>query len=161
MALILFLILQRLGELLYARRNSRRLLARGAVEYGARHYPLMVSFHLAWLLALAWFGWHQPLHPGWLSLFASLQLARLWVLATLGERWTTRIIVLNAPRLRRGPYPWLSHPNYLIVAAEIFVGPMVLGQWQIAVGFSLLHLPVLALRIGTENRALAQAERRA
>lgn len=156
MALILFLILQRLAELLYARRNTRKLLARGAVEYGAGHYPLIVGFHLAWLLALAWCGWQQPLDLGWLSLFAALQLARIWVLASLGDRWTTRIIILNAPLIRRGPYRWVSHPNYLIVAAEIFVAPMVLGQWQIAVIFSLLHVVVLTIRIKAENHAIAQ-----
>lgn len=156
MALILFLILQRLAELLYARRNTRKLLARGAVEYGAGHYPLIVGFHLAWLLALAWWGWQHPLHLGWLSVFAALQLARIWVLASLGDRWTTRIIILNAPLIRRGPYRWVSHPNYLIVAAEIFVAPMVLGQWQIAVIFSLLHVAVLSIRIKAENHAIAQ-----
>lgn len=156
MALILFLILQRLAELLYARRNTRKLLARGAVEYGAGHYPLIVGFHLVWLLALAWCGWQQPLDLGWLSVFAALQLARIWVLASLGDRWTTRIIILNAPLIRRGPYRWVSHPNYLIVAAEIFVAPMVLGQWQIAVIFSLLHVVVLTIRIKAENHAIAQ-----
>ena len=157
LAFIAFLLLQRGGELILARRNTRRLLARGAVEYGAAHYPLIVAMHAAWLAAIALLGWTQPVSPGWLAVFALLQIARIWVLASLGPRWTTRIIVLDEPLVRRGPYRWLSHPNYAVVVAEIVAAPMVLGLWPVAVVFTLLNAAVLTIRIRAETRALRQA----
>lgn len=156
---IAFLVLQRLGELVIARRNTARLLARGAREHGAAHYPLIVMLHAGWLLAIAVFGWDNPVSPSWLVLFIALQGARVWVLASLGPRWTTRIIVLDEPLVARGPYRVMSHPNYAVVVAEILVAPMVLGLWQVAVLFTLLNLAVLAVRIRAENRALATLRR--
>lgn len=153
--LIAFLVLQRLGELALARRNTARLLARGAVEHGARHYPLIVALHAAWLGAIAGFGWAEPVHPGWFAVFALLQILRVWIIASLGARWTTRIIVLDAPLVARGPFRWLPHPNYALVVAEIAVAPMVLGLWKVALVFSLLNALVLRVRIRAENRALA------
>ena len=112
--------LQRLGELVLAQRNTRRLLAQGAIEVGANHYPLIVGLHGAWLAGLWVLAWDRPVSLPWLAVFAVLQLLRVWVIATLGRRWTTRIIVLpGAPLVRRGPYRFLSHPNYVVVAAEI------------------------------------------
>ncbi|WP_311758453.1 isoprenylcysteine carboxyl methyltransferase family protein [Paracoccus broussonetiae] len=155
LAFIAFLLLQRLGELVLARRNTARLLAQGAIEYGAAHYPLIVLLHGAWLLAIAVFGWGQPLHLPWLAIFAFLQLARLWVLASLGPRWTTRIIVLDRPLVARGPYRLLRHPNYAVVVAEIAVAPLVLGLWPVALVFTVLNGLMLCVRIRAENRALA------
>ena len=152
---IVFLLLQRLGELVLARRNTRRLLARGAVEHGAAHYPLIVALHATWLAAIAVFGWGQPVHPGWLAAFALLQLFRLWILSTLGPRWTTRIIVLDEPLVRRGPFRVLRHPNYTLVVLEIAVAPMVLGLAGVALVFSVLNAAVLTIRIRAENAALA------
>lgn len=152
---VAFLVLQRGGELIVARRNTRRLLARGAVEHGAAHYPLIVALHATWLLAIAVLGWSNPVSPGWLAVFAILQALRLWVLVSLGPRWTTRIIVLDEPLVVRGPYRWVSHPNYLVVIAEIAVAPMVLGLWPVAVVFSVLNAGVLAIRIRAENAALS------
>ena len=150
-----FVTLQRLSELLLAERNRKRLMANGAVEYGADHYPLIVGVHGLWLAALWWFAPGQPIHVALLIFFALLQLGRLWVLATLGERWTTRIIVLpNAPLVARGPYRFVDHPNYIVVVLEIAVLPLVFGLWQIALLFSLLNAAVLAVRITAENRAL-------
>jgi methyltransferase len=152
---------QRLAELAIARRNEQRLRAAGAVEHGAAHYKLLVALHAAWFLALA-----VALRPdtpvSWplIGVFAALQLARLWVLATLGRYWTTRIIsVPGAPLVTRGPYRFLRHPNYAIVAAEIAVLPLAFGQWEIATVFTALNAAVLWLRIRTEEAALA--ERRA
>lgn len=157
-AFIAFLLAQRLTELAWARRNTARALSAGACEHGAAHYPLIVALHAAWLAAIAALGLGQPVHPGWLALFGLLQVLRLWVLATLGRRWTTRIIVWpDRPLVRRGPYRWLAHPNYAVVVAEIPVAPMVLGLPWIAVLFSLLNAAVLAIRIRSENRALAGA----
>jgi len=148
---------QRLAELVYARRNTRRLLAAGGEESGAGHYPLLVGLHALWLVALAVFV-PENQAPNWwlLGLFALLQVARLWVLASLGPFWTTRVITLpGAPLVRRGPYRWLRHPNYLVVAAEILVLPLAFGAWQIAVLFSLANALVLGLRLRVEERALA------
>ena len=147
--------LQRLGELWLSNRNTRRLLARGAREVGTAHYPLIVAVHALWLAALWWLAPGRPIDGFWLALFVLLQLARVWVIATLGERWTTRIIVLpDAPLVRRGPYRLLNHPNYAVVVAEIAVLPLVFGLWQVALIFSALNAAVLAIRIRAENRAL-------
>lgn len=154
LAFIAFLLLQRGAELVLARRNTRRLLARGAVEHGAGHYPLIVAMHAAWLLAIAVLGWSNPVHLGWLAAFAVLQILRVWVLLSLGSRWTTRIIVLDEPLVARGPYRWVSHPNYMVVIAEIVVAPMVLGLWPVAAVFTILNALMLRVRIREEARAL-------
>lgn len=151
---IAFLILQRQAELLIARRNTARLMARGAVEHGAAHYPLIVALHTAWLVVIAVLGWGQAVRPLWLVLFILLQGLRVWILRTLGPRWTTRIIVLDEPLVARGPFRWLRHPNYTLVVAEIFVAPMVLGLVWPALLFSVLNALVLSIRIRAENRAL-------
>lgn len=156
-AFIVFLVLQRLAELILARRNTRRLLAAGAREHGAAHYPLIVALHAAWLAAIALGGWSGSVRPGWLAVFVLLQLARIWVIANLGLRWTTRIIVTDGPLVARGPYRWLSHPNYAVVVAEILVAPMVLGLWPVAVLFTVLNALVLRIRIRAEARALRGA----
>lgn len=155
-----FIVLQRLAELALARRNTARLLAAGAVEVGAGHYPLIVALHVAWIAALVVFGHDAAVSLSWLAAFVVLQILRLWILASLGGRWTTRIIVLDAPLVRRGPFARLRHPNYMLVAAEVFVAPMVLGLIWVAVVFSLANACVLALRIHVEDRALAPRRNR-
>ncbi|MFL6751677.1 MAG: isoprenylcysteine carboxyl methyltransferase family protein [Sphingomicrobium sp.] len=147
--------LQRLFELWLSNRNTRRLLAQGAHEVGAAHYPLIVAVHLLWLAALWWLAPDRPVDGFWLAMFVLLELARIWVVASLGRRWTTRIIVLaEAPLVRRGPYRWVDHPNYLVVAGEIAVVPLVFGLWHVALIFSALNAAVLTIRIREENRAL-------
>jgi methyltransferase len=147
--------LQRLGELWLSNRNTRALLAQGAEEVGASHYPLIVAVHAAWLAALWWLAPGHPVHGMWLALYVLLQAARVWVLASLGPRWTTRIIVLpGAPLVKAGPYRFVSHPNYVVVVAEIAVLPLVFGLWSVALIFSALNAAVLAVRIREENRAL-------
>ena len=159
-AVLAFVTLQRLGELVLARRNTARLMARGAVEVSPGHYPAIVVLHAAWLGGLWWFAWDRPANLALLAVFAGLQAMRLWVLATLGERWTTRIIVLpGAPLVTTGPYRFLSHPNYAVVAAEIAVLPAVFGLYAYAVAFSILNAAVLALRIRAENGALVSSAR--
>jgi len=148
--------LQRLGELWLSNRNTRRLLAQGAVEHSPGHYPLIVAVHTLWLAALWWLAITQPVSTAWLALFVVIELARIWVLASIGSRWTTRIITLPKETLvRRGPYRFVNHPNYLVVVAEIAVLPLVFGLWQVALVFSLLNAAVLAIRIRAENRALS------
>jgi methyltransferase len=145
-----------LAELAYARRNTRRLLAAGGREAGAGHYPFLVLLHGAWLLVLfTLVPAEAPVNSWLLGFFVVLQAGRLWVIASLGPFWTTRIVTLaNTPLVRRGPYRILRHPNYAIVAAEIAVLPLAFGAWQIALGFSLANLPLLAHRIRIENAAL-------
>ena len=150
--------LERGAELVWARRNTRRLLARGAREEGARHYPLIVALHAAWLAGLWLLAWNRAVSIPWLAVFVVLQAGRLWVLATLGERWTTRIIVLPGESLvRRGPYRWLRHPNYVVVAGEIVALPLAFGLYPYALAFSVLNAAVLYLRIRAEEQALARA----
>jgi len=154
--LILTLVtLQRLSELWIAKRNTAWLLEQGAREAAPEHYPLIVLLHGAWLIGLWFLAYDlQPMFA-WLGLFILLQAARVWVLATLGRRWTTRIIVLpDAPLVKDGPFRFVSHPNYCVVVAEIFVLPMVFGLVWYALLFSVLNAIVLTIRIRAENQAL-------
>ncbi len=155
--------LQRLIEIGYAERNTRALLARGAVEVGRAHYPLIVLLHGAWLLAIVLFlPPDATIHWFMLGIFVALQLARVWVIATLGPYWTTRIITLEgAPLIRKGPYRFVRHPNYCVVAGEIAVLPLVFGEVTVAIVFTLLNAAMLAWRIREEDRALADRRSRA
>ncbi|HET6276622.1 MAG TPA: isoprenylcysteine carboxylmethyltransferase family protein [Candidatus Cybelea sp.] len=148
--------LQRLAELLYARRNTKRLLARGGIEIGAVQYPFIVLLHAAWLASMA-FAIAPATIPNWwlLGVYAGLQLLRVWTIATLGPYWTTRIITVpDAPLVRRGPYRIFSHPNYAVVCAEIAVLPLAFGAVEIAIVFSILNASLLSWRIRTEEREL-------
>jgi methyltransferase len=155
--LILGLVtLQRASELVISRNNTRQLLARGAVEVASGHYPAIVAVHAAWLLSLWVFGHDQPLNAVALALYLVLQGFRIWVLRTLGSRWTTRIIILpEQPLVSAGPYRWLSHPNYAVVICEIAVLPLVFDLPLLAALFTVLNAAVLAVRIRAEKRALA------
>jgi len=147
---------QRLGELALSRHNTRKLLARGAIEVGASHYPLIVSVHAAWLIALWIWGRGESVNLVALALFIALQGLRVWIIATLGVRWTTRIIVLpGEPLVASGPYRYLSHPNYAVVAAEIAVLPLALHLPMLALIFTGLNAAVLAIRLRAETRALS------
>ena len=156
--LLSFVTAERLGELWLARRNTAALLARGAFEVAPGHYPLIMLLHAAWVIGLWLLGWNRPPDPAWLGLFLLLQVARVWTLRTLGPRWTTRIIVLpDAPLVTRGPYRFVSHPNYLIVVGEIASLPLCLGLPWYALVFTLLNAAVLAIRLRAENASLAAA----
>ena len=155
-----FVTLQRGAELLIARRNTKRLVARGAFEVGAWHYGLIVTLHAAWLGGLWLLGRNAELWLFWVVLFAVLQLMRIWVILSLGERWTTRIIVLpGLPLERKGPYRFVKHPNYLVVAGEIAALPLALGMPWFALAFSIANAAVLTVRIKAEDAALAAASR--
>jgi methyltransferase len=152
--------LQRLGELILARANTKKLMARGATEIAPGHYPVLVAMHAAWLMALWLWGRDQPVDPLALGVFIVLQGLRAWVIATLGARWTTRIVVLpDQPLISSGPYRYLSHPNYAVVAAEIAVLPLALHLPWIALIFTILNAAVLAIRIRAEASALAANRR--
>jgi methyltransferase len=151
---------QRLGELVVARRNTRQLLAAGGVERGAEHYPLMVGLHAAWLGGLWLLAWDRPVHLGWVAAYAGLEVLRIWVLVSLGSRWTTRIIVVPGETLvRKGPYRFIPHPNYAVVVGEIAVLPLAFGLVAYAVAFSLLNASLLWLRIRAEAAALGETSR--
>jgi len=155
--ILVLVTVQRLGELVLARRNTARLLAQGGVETGAGHYPLIVGLHAAWLIGLFVVAWDRPVNWIWMGLFVLLQLARVWVIASLGGRWTTRIITVPGETLvRRGPYRFVSHPNYMVVAAEIAVLPLAFGLFAYAVVFSILNAVVLAIRIRAESGVLSR-----
>jgi methyltransferase len=153
--LLAFLTAQRLAELWWAKRNEAELLAAGGVEYGGRHLPLIVLFHAAWLAGLWLLAYDHSVDPVFFALFVVLQMLRLWVLLTLGRRWTIRIIAVPGERLvASGPYRWLRHPNYAVVSGEIAVVPLALGLPIYALVFTILNAAVLAIRIPAENAAL-------
>ncbi|MGH7033071.1 MAG: isoprenylcysteine carboxyl methyltransferase family protein [Stellaceae bacterium] len=158
-ALIVALVaIERGAELIHAQRNTRRLLAQGAIERGAGHYRLIVALHAAWLVSILVFA-PKDAAPvwGWLAIYLLLQSARFWVLVALGPYWTTRVITLPAaPLVRRGPYRFLRHPNYAVVIGEIAVLPLVFGEWRVALIFSTLNLALLAWRVRVENETLAE-----
>jgi methyltransferase len=148
--------LQRAGELVISSYNTRNLMARGAVEAAPRHYPSITAVHAAWLTTMWIFGHNRPVSITALLVYLVLQGFRFWVMWTLGSRWTTRIIVLPGQSLvSTGPYRFLSHPNYAVVAGEIAVLPLALGLPLLSVVFTILNAAVLAIRIPAENRALA------
>ncbi|HZB93145.1 MAG TPA: isoprenylcysteine carboxylmethyltransferase family protein [Stellaceae bacterium] len=160
-AIVVAMALLRLVELLHARRNAAALLRRGGVEIGAAHYPLFVLLHAGWLLSLfflvpagAAISWP------WLAVLLLMQAGRLWAIRSLGPWWTTRVITVpDAPLVRRGPYRFLRHPNYVVVVVEIAALPLAFGAWRIALVFSLLNAALLAWRIHVEEQALAPRRR--
>ncbi len=156
LAFLIFLSLQRLSELVIAKRNTQQLLLAGAYEVGADHYPVMVALHASWLASLWWFGHDRALSIPFVVAFVALQLGRVWVIATLGRRWTTRIIIVPGERpVTRGPFRFVRHPNYLIVAFELPCVSLALGLVWHALLFGVLNLAMLALRIRSEDRAFA------
>jgi len=157
-SLVLALVtLQRLGELVLARRNTQKLLARGAVEVGAAHYPLIVMVHAGWLIALWALGRNQEVNLPGLGAFIALQGVRVWIIATLGSRWTTRILVLpGKPLIASGPYRYVAHPNYAVVIIEIALLPLLLHLPVVALVFTALNVVVIMIRIRSESRALAE-----
>tara|TARA_R110001599_G_scaffold158670_1_gene345441 strand:- start:5245 stop:5775 length:531 start_codon:yes stop_codon:yes gene_type:complete len=156
--LMVYIVVQRLGELVHASRNTKRLLSEGGVEHGADHYHYFIFLHSAWIAVIALLVDPQhDIHPVMLALFAGTQLLRLWTLASIGRWWTTRII--SAPhfdRVKRGPYRYISHPNYLVVVFEIAIVPLMLGLPWVALLFSVLNAILLRHRIGVENDVLGE-----
>jgi methyltransferase len=153
-----YVIVQRLGELVYARNNTRRLLAEGGREHGAAHYPLFILLHGGWLIAIAWFALPSPQPSAiLLAAFFLSQILRLWTLASIGRWWTTRIISApHFPRVKRGPYKFLPHPNYTVVIIEIALLPLLLGAPCVAGVFTILNAALLWHRIRVEARVLEQ-----
>lgn len=149
--------LSRLVELPIARANTKRLLALGGFEVAPGHYRLIVALHAAWLISLWLLALDRPVSVPLLVLFGLVECARIWVVQTLGRRWTTRIIIVPGERLvASGPYRFLNHPNYAVVVAEIALLPLVFGLWRVAVIFTILNALILSIRIHEENRALGR-----
>ena len=155
LTILSLVVIQRLAELFIAQRNTKRLLDNGGVEVSSGHYPLIVAFHAIWLGGLWYFVWgHEVLWP-WAFAYLVLQAARGWIIAALGSRWTTRIIIVPGETLNTtGPYKYFRHPNYMIVAAEIFILPMVFGLWFYALVTGCINLAILYWRIREEEAAL-------
>ena len=155
-AILGFVTLQRLAELPLARINTQRLLESGGFEVGRGHYPWIVALHAGWLAALWWLAPGRPIDLALLGLFGLVELGRLWVLWTLGRRWTTRIIVVPGEKLvASGPFRFIRHPNYAVVTAEIALLPAVFGLWAVAAAFTLLNGVMMIVRIRTEDAALS------
>ncbi len=153
---------QRLFELVLARGNERRARARGAVERGRGHYPFIVVLHVSWLVSTLVEGilrgpdlpayWPVPL-----ALFLLVQPLRYWAVFSLGERWNTKILIVPGEKpVSRGPYKYLDHPNYVVVAVEILAFPLIFGAWVTALVFTVLNAAILSVRIREENRALKE-----
>ncbi|MEV8001069.1 isoprenylcysteine carboxyl methyltransferase family protein [Streptomyces parvus] len=161
--LVLAVAAERLAELVVARRNTRWSLARGGVESGREHYPAMVALHTA-LLAGCLVEVHLadrffPPVLGWVMVAAvvAAQALRWWCIRALGPRWNTRVIVVpGLPRVTSGPYRWLSHPNYVAVAAEGLALPLVHGAWVTALVFTALNAALMVVRVRCEDGALAR-----
>ena len=153
--ILLAVTLSRFFELWLSARHEKALLARGAYEVGARHYPAIVGLHAGWLIGLFLLGHDALIVWPWLIIFLVLQAARIWTLTTLGQRWTTKIIILpGAPLVNKGPYRFVRHPNYWIVAGEIATLPLAFGLTLYALLFSLANAMLLTIRIQCEDDAL-------
>jgi methyltransferase len=160
--LIPLMIAQRIWELRLAKRHEKALRARGAVEAGARHYPQIVALHLLWFIAICAeiFFLSRPINPFWpaLLLIALLaQVLRYWTIRTLGERWTTRVLVLpGAKAVTHGPFKYLRHPNYIAVMFELFFFPLIFSAYVTAITVSIINVFLLGKRIAIEEKALKE-----
>jgi methyltransferase len=162
--LLLAVAAERVAELIVSQRHLRWARERGALESGQGHYPVMVVLHIGLLVGclvevqaldrpfVAWIGWPM------LAVVAAAQALRWWCIATLGPQWNTRVVVVpGLPLVRRGPYRWLRHPNYVAVVAEGLALPLVHDAWLTAVAFTVLNGVLLSVRIRAENHLLAAA----
>jgi methyltransferase len=159
--LILAVGVERLVELVVSKRNAHWAFANGGKEFGRRHYPVMVAIHTGLLVGCVLEVWllHRPFIPwlGWtmLAIAVAAQVLRWWCITTLGKRWNTLVIVLpDAPLVRRGPYRFLHHPNYIAVVAEGVALPLVHTAWLTALCFTVANALLLTVRIRVENAAL-------
>lgn len=155
-----YVVIQRLAELVYANANTRRLLAEGGQEHGARHYPLFIVLHTGWLISIALFA--VPANEPdliLLNIFVASQTFRFWTLASIGRWWTTRIISApHFPRIKRGPYRFIRHPNYALVIVEIALLPLLMGAPAMALTFSVLNAVLLWWRVRIENEVLVERQ---
>ncbi|WP_336864419.1 isoprenylcysteine carboxyl methyltransferase family protein [Peribacillus frigoritolerans] len=159
---IILIAIQRLVELYIAKQNEKQLKAGGAIEYGESHYKWMVLMHLSFFIVLiieviALERDISGLWPIWLTLFLIAQSGRIWVIRSLGKHWNTKIIVVpEADVVIKGPYKFLKHPNYIIVATEILVISLLFNAYYTAIIFSLLNVWMMMVRIPLEEKALKE-----
>ncbi|MFY3791186.1 isoprenylcysteine carboxyl methyltransferase family protein [Ureibacillus sp. MALMAid1270] len=158
-----FVILQRLIELVIAKRNETTMLSKGAYEVGAEHYPFMIALHVSFFISLLFevlFFRHtlSVLFPFLFLCFLLVQFIRIWCLASLGSFWNTKIIILpGAEVVKKGPYKFLRHPNYFVVCSEILLLPLMFNAYFTVIIFTLLNLAMLSVRIPVEEKALMEA----
>lgn len=159
--ILLFIIAQRISELIIAKRNERWMKARGGIETGEKHYIWFVLLHSLFFAAViveAWLrdGGDAGLNFFLFFIFVITQIARIWCIIALGKFWNTKIIVLpDYPLIKKGPYKYVKHPNYIIVGIELFIIPLLFGAFITAIIFPVLHILLLTIRIPSEERALA------
>ncbi|MDF2904616.1 MAG: hypothetical protein K0S25_2254, partial [Bacillus sp. (in: firmicutes)] len=159
---ISFVVLQRLVELVIAKKNEKVMKEKGAIEFGQLHYRFMVLMHVMFfvVLILEVSNFNEQVSQFWpilLPMFLLVQAGRIWALTSLGEFWNTKIIVLPEARpIKRGPYRYLKHPNYVIVSIELLVIPLLFHAYMTAVIFTILNGYLLSIRIPAEEQALAQ-----
>jgi methyltransferase len=160
--LVVLVGFERVAELVVSLRNARWSFAQGGVESGRGHYPFMVVLHTGLLVGCLVEAAYRPFVPwlGW-TMFAVVLLSqglRWWCITVLGRQWNTRVIVVPGLQLvARGPYRWMRHPNYVAVVAEGIALPLVHTAWMTALVFTVLNIPLLAVRIRTEEAALNAA----
>jgi methyltransferase len=160
--LIGFIVLQRMVELRIAKSNEKWMKKQGATEFGVSHYHYMVLMHVLFFVCLITekVYWHHGLSHLWpilLSIFFVAQVIRIWVIASLGRYWNTKIIVLrDALVIKKGPYRFIKHPNYFVVAIELLVLPLLFNLYITASLFTVLNAFILMIRIPEEERALKE-----
>ncbi|CAN3127234.1 Isoprenylcysteine carboxyl methyltransferase [Mycobacterium sp. smrl_JER01] len=157
--LIAAVAVERVAELVVSQRNLKWSKARGGIEFGASHYPVMVVLHTALLIACLFEAAHREFIPalGWTMLVVVIgaQALRWWCIATLGRQWNTRVVVVpGSGRVSGGPYRFMSHPNYVAVVIEGIALPLVHTAWITALVFTVLNALLLWVRISVENKAL-------
>ena len=156
------MIIQRLLELVIARRNEKWMKEQGAIEFGIKHYQFIVLMHSLFFVVLIFekISFSRELSPLWLLLaavFVCAQLIRVWAISSLGRYWNTKIIVLpNVEVVRSGPYRFIKHPNYLVVSIELLVVPLLFGAYVTACLFTILNILMLSIRIPAEEKALRE-----
>ena len=159
-AFISFLILQRLSELLIARRNEKWLLSQGAVQYGQSHYPFMIAMHTLFIVSIiVEYYLRGGTQISWifLGIFLAVLLFKFWALSSLGKYWNTKIYrIPGVYSVKRGPYKFLKHPNYMEVVCEIAIIPLVFHLYYTAIVFTVLNAIMLSVRIRVENRVWAE-----
>ncbi|MEM9683856.1 MAG: isoprenylcysteine carboxylmethyltransferase family protein [Pseudomonadota bacterium] len=150
--------LQRLAELWLSHRNGKALLEAGGHEIGRGHYPVMIAIHAAWLAAIFYLvPADAPVYWPLVAAYLLVQVGRVWVIRSLGPLWTTRVIEMpSIPLVRSGPYRWVKHPNYVVVALEVALLPLIFGAWEIALVFSAANLAIIAWRLRLENASIAR-----
>ena len=157
---IIILALQRISELLIARRNEKKVLGEGAVEYDPLGYKVIVAMHVAFFLSFIaeYYILRRSLNTLWpllLLVLLTAEALRYWAISSLGKYWNTKIVVIPGTSLvSKGPYKYIRHPNYLAVVIEIAIIPLIFSCYITSALFTLFNLIVLRRRIRIEESAL-------